>query len=81
MSLFGTIPDILRKFIPNVLTRSYRPSRIHLTRSGPGRSLGMKPPLTCAGRKLAKKAHMGTLGLRNGIGAAGRLAQQGNWGK
>jgi hypothetical protein len=40
----------------------------------------MKPKQKSAGLKLAKKAFEGMVGLRNGIGAAGRIAQQNNWG-
>ena len=59
---------------------NYRARRIHGTKKGPGRSVGMKLKPKSAGRKFAKKAFEGMVGLRNGIGAAGRIAQQGNWG-
>lgn len=59
---------------------TYWAQRIHATKTGPGRSVGMKPKQKSAGRKLAKKAFEGMVGLRNGIGAAGRIAQQNNWG-
>ncbi|TXH43742.1 MAG: hypothetical protein E6Q97_33640 [Desulfurellales bacterium] len=57
----------------------YSAGRIHPTKKGPGRSRGMKPGLGKPGAKLEKKAFQGVLGLRNGIGGAGRLAQQGHW--
>lgn len=67
-------------FLPGYIGGTYRPSRIHATKKGPGRSVGMKPKQKTTGRKLTKKAFEGVIGLRNGIGAAGRIAQQGNWG-
>ena len=50
----------------------------HSTKKGPGGSKGVK--LTApgsGGRKLVKKAFLGTCALRNGVGAAGRLALEG----
>lgn len=67
-------------FVPGYVGSTYKPSRIHATKKGPGRSVGMKPKQKSVGRKIAKKAFEGVLGLRNGIGAAGRIAQQNNWG-
>ena len=61
-------------FVPGYVGSTYRPSRIHATKKGPGRSVGMKPKQKQTGRKFAKRAFNGVLGLRNGIGAAGRLA-------
>ena len=60
---------------------NYRARRIHGTKKGPGRSWhAMHPKQKSAGRKFAKKVFEGMVGLRNGIGAAGRIAQQNNWG-
>lgn len=67
-------------FVPGYVGSTYKPSRIHATKKGPGRSVGMKPKPKSAGRKFTKKAFEGMVGLRNGIGAAGRIAQQNNWG-
>lgn len=54
----------------------------HLTKKGPGRSKGMKVSAPgSSGSKLAKKAFLGTCTLRNGVGAAGRLALEGKLGK
>lgn len=69
-----------RTYLNSVSSTKYPVSRIHATKKGPGRSVGMHPKQKSAGRKLAKKAFEGMLGLRNGIGAAGRIAQQNNWG-
>ena len=49
----------------------------HATKKGPGRSKGMKIKQHASGNKLAKKAFLGTCTLRNGVGAAGRLALEG----
>ena len=61
-------------FVPGYVGSTYRSSRIHATKKGPGRSVGMKPKQKSVGRKFAKKSFHGVVGLRNGIGAAGRLA-------
>lgn len=61
-------------FVPGYVGSTYRSSRIHATKKGQGRSVGMKPKQKQTGRKFAKRAFNGVLGLRNGIGAAGRLA-------
>ena len=50
----------------------------HATKKGSGRSKGMKVAAARPrGSKLAKKAFLGTCTLRNGVGAAGRLALEG----
>ena len=50
----------------------------HATKKGPGRSKGMKVSAPgSSGSKLEKKALLGTCTLRNGVGAAGRLALEG----
>ena len=50
----------------------------HATKKGPGRSKGMKVSAPgSSGSKLAKKVFLGTCTLRNGVGAAGRLALEG----
>lgn len=67
-------------FLHGYVGSAYRQSRIHATKKGPGRSVGMKHKQKTTGRKLTKKAFEGMIGLRNGIGAAGRIAQQNNWG-
>lgn len=66
-------------FLPELVNRTnvYRATRIHATKKGPDRSSGMKRKNLQVGRKLEKKAFLGTLTLRNGIGAAGRLALMG----
>ena len=43
-------------------------------------NMNLKSKQKKAGSKLAKKAFSGVLGLRNGIGAAGRLALEGKLG-
>ena len=45
-----------------------------------GDDMNLKSKQKKAGSKLAKKAFSGVLGLRNGIGAAGRLALEGKLG-
>lgn len=52
-------------------------TRIHAPKKGSGRSKGMKIKRHASGNKLAKKAFLGTCTLRNGVGAAGRLALEG----
>ncbi len=55
----------------------YSASHIHPTKSGAGRSKGMKRKQNNAGRKLATKAFNGMCGIRGNVGAAGRLALEG----
>lgn len=52
-------------------------SRIHETKSGAGRSKGMKRKNHVSGIKIARQAFEGICTLRNGVGAAGRLALEG----
>jgi len=59
----------------------YRASRIHTRKSGPGRSVGMKPRQNKSGDKIARQAFNGVCGLRCVVGAAGRLALEGKLGK
>lgn len=51
----------------------------HKTRKGPGRR-GRKETLGQAGTKIKKRINMGMCGLRNDVGAAGRLALEGELG-
>lgn len=83
MNLLSVMAEVFNQssFLPGYVGKTYRPSRIHATKKGPGRSVGMKTKQKSAGRNFEKKAFEGLAGLRNGIGAAGRIAQQNNWGK
>lgn len=76
MNLLSVMAEVFNQssFLPGYVGKTYRPSRIHATKKGPGRSVGMKHMQKATGSKLAKRAFNGVLGLRNGIGAAGRLA-------
>ncbi len=55
----------------------------HATRKGPGRisETSVYGNKGSTGSKLIKKMNNGTCGLRNGVGAAGRLALEGKLGK
>lgn len=68
----------LNFLFPGYVGSRYRQSRIHPTKNGPGRSVGMKPKQRHSGVKVARKAHEGMITMRNGCGAAGRLALEGN---
>lgn len=76
MNLISIMEEVMNPnfFVPGYVGSTYRPSRIHAAKKGPGRSVGMKPKQKSVGRKFAKKSFDGVVGLRNGIGAAGRLA-------
>jgi len=50
---------------------------IHPRRSGPGRSVGMKPKQGKSGSKVVNKAFNGMCTIRGHVGAAGRLALEG----
>ena len=60
---------------------NYSSRFIHATKKGPGRSIGMKHKNNRPGEKIAKQAFNGMCTLRNGCGAAGRLAIGGKLGK
>ena len=55
----------------------YSASHRHETKTGSGRSKGMKKKNQFAGSKLSKKAFNGMCGIRGSVGAAGRLALEG----
>jgi len=61
--------------------KDYRVVFVHSTKKGPGRSKGVKKLPNRAGSKIAKQAFNGMCTLRNGCGAAGRLAIEGKLGK
>ena len=46
----------------------------HATKKGPGRSIGIKRKIGKSGAKLERLIFNGMCTLRNGCGAAGRLA-------
>jgi len=78
MNLFELFSGMVSNLSDRV-TR-YVARRVHPTKKGPSRSQGMNRYSLPVGRKLAKKAFLGTLGLRGrNLGAAARLAQQNNW--
>ena len=58
----------------------YIARRIHPTKKGPSRSIGMRVKHGAAGTKLSNKAFAGIITLINGIGAAGRLSLEGKLG-
>lgn len=64
----------IKQFFGNIGTRA---ALIHETKTGPGRSKGMKRKQHVSGVKIARKAFEGMCTLRSGVGAAGRLALEG----
>ena len=61
--------------------RRYIARGTHPTKTGPGRSEGMKPARKDAGNKIANQAFQGRLGLRGRVlSGASALAQQGKLG-
>lgn len=62
-------------FRPSFGTKGFRGTDfVHPTKKGPGRSRGVKRLSKRAGSKIARQAFNGKCTLRNGCGAAGRLA-------
>lgn len=77
MNLIGIMGEMFNSF--TISDRAHRlvAKRIHPTKTGPGRSVGMRPVIKDAERKLAKRAFQGRLGLRGRVlTGASALAQQ-----
>lgn len=55
----------------------YSASHRHETKTGTGRSKGMKQKQGKAGSKIQSRAFNGLCGIRGNVGAAGRLALEG----
>lgn len=59
----------------------YFTTYVHKTKSGPGRSVGVKRSSLASGVKLSRKAFEGNLGMRGrSLIGASLMAQQGNLG-
>lgn len=76
LSLVGIMSEMLAGSYRGEKIEGLR-KRVHPTKTGPGRSEGMNPPIRAVGSKIARHAREGRLGLRGRtLSGASALAQQ-----